>query len=60
MKIDNKNQLKIVVFTAVQNRCILHGRVFVMKQIMITRLCNIPRFNGCSISVENCNIFIFA
>ena len=25
-----KNQLKIVIFTAVKNRCILHGRVFVM------------------------------
>ena len=26
----NKNQLKIVIFTSVKNRCILHGRVFVM------------------------------
>ena len=25
-----KNQLKIIIFTAVKNRCILHGRVFVM------------------------------
>ena len=25
-----KNQLKNVIFTAVKNRCILHGRVFVM------------------------------
>ena len=25
-----KIQLKIVIFTAVKNRCILHGRVFVM------------------------------
>ena len=25
-----KFQLKIVIFTAVKNRCILHGRVFVM------------------------------
>ena len=25
-----RNQLKIVIFTAVKNRCILHGRVFVM------------------------------
>ena len=30
MKIVKKNQLKIVIFTAVKNRCILHGRVFVM------------------------------
>ena len=26
-----KNQLKIVIFTAVKNRCILHGRVFEMS-----------------------------
>ena len=25
-----KNQLKIVIFTAMKNRCILHGRAFVM------------------------------
>ena len=30
MKIVTKFQLKIVIFTAVKNRCILHGRVFVM------------------------------
>ena len=30
MKIVNNFQLKIVIFTAVKNRCILHGRVFVM------------------------------
>ena len=30
MKILKKIQLKIVIFTAVKNRCILHGRVFVM------------------------------
>ena len=30
MKIVKKNPLKIVIFTAVKNRCILHGRVFVM------------------------------
>ena len=30
MKIVKKNQLKIVIFTAVKNPCILHGRVFVM------------------------------
>ena len=30
MKIVNKFQLKIVIFTAVKNRCILNGRVFVM------------------------------
>ena len=27
-----KNQLKIVIFTAVINRCLLHGRVFVMNK----------------------------
>ena len=31
MKIVKKKiQLKIVIFTAMENRCILHGRVFVM------------------------------
>ena len=30
IKIVKKNQLKIGIFTAVKNRCILHGRVFVM------------------------------
>ena len=30
MKIVEKIKLKIVIFTAVKNRCILHGRVFVM------------------------------
>ena len=30
MKIVKKNQLKIVIYTAVKNRCILHGRVSVM------------------------------
>ena len=30
MKIVKKIQMKIVIFTAVKNRCMLHGRVFVM------------------------------
>ena len=30
MKIVKINQLKIVIFTAVKNRCMLHGNVFVM------------------------------
>ena len=30
MSIVKQFQLKIVIFTAVKNRCILHGRVFVM------------------------------
>ena len=30
MKIVKICQLKIVIFTAVKNRCMLHGRVFVM------------------------------
>ena len=30
MKIVKKFQIKIVIFTVVKNRCILHGRVFVM------------------------------
>ena len=35
MKIVKKIQLKIVIFTAVKNRCILHGRVFVMQRFLI-------------------------
>ena len=27
-----KNQLKIVIFTAVKNRCILHGSVFIITR----------------------------
>ena len=30
MKIVKKIQMKIVIFTAVKNRCMLHRRVFVM------------------------------
>ena len=33
MKIVKKNQLKIVIFTAVKNRCMLHGHVFLMKSL---------------------------
>ena len=33
MKIVKKAQLKIVIFTAVKNRCMLHGRVFVMLNL---------------------------
>ena len=28
-------QLKIVIFTAMKNRCILHGRVFVLQNLAI-------------------------
>ena len=31
-KNSTENQPKIVVFTAVKKRCMLHGRVFVMSQ----------------------------
>ena len=34
MKIVKKILLKIVIFTAVKNRCMLHGRVFVMCVII--------------------------
>ena len=33
MKIVEKIILKIVIFTAVKNRCILHGRVFVLPSM---------------------------
>ena len=34
MEIVKTNQLKIVIITAVKNRCILHGRVFVMSVLI--------------------------
>ena len=34
IKIIKKNQPKIVIFIAMKNRCILHGRVFVMKRFV--------------------------
>ena len=34
MKIIKKIQMKIVIFTPVKNRCMLHGRVFVMRRII--------------------------
>ena len=38
MKIVNKFQLKIIIFTAVKNHCILHGRVFVMQKYSTRRI----------------------
>ena len=32
MKMVKKFQLKFVILKAVRNRCMLHGRVFVMKE----------------------------
>ena len=34
MKIVKQNQMKIVTFGAVKNRCILHGRVFIMEAVL--------------------------
>ena len=42
MKIVKQIQLKIAIFTAVKNLCILHGRVFVMFCLVsyfVSRLC---------------------
>ena len=41
MKIVKQFQPKIVIFTAVKNRCMLDGSVFVMevKVVEITRVC---------------------
>ena len=41
MKIVEKIQLKIVIFTAVKNRCILHGRVFVMISKFQVKKCDV-------------------
>ena len=35
MKIVKNFQLRIVIFSAVKNRCILHGLVFVMKDCAV-------------------------
>ena len=40
MKIVKKIQLKIVIFTAVKNRCILHGHVFVMGKVAVKLTCS--------------------
>ena len=37
MKIVEENQLKSVIFTAMKNRCILHGPVFVMFSKAFTK-----------------------
>ena len=38
MKIVKQFQPKIVIFTAVKNRCMLHGRVFVMVLMLSLNL----------------------
>ena len=40
MKIIKTIKLKIVIFTAVKNRCILHGRVFVMPTDLTVHCAN--------------------
>ena len=32
--VELKRHLKIIIFTAVKNRCMLHGHVFVMDEIL--------------------------
>ena len=39
MKIVKKFQMKIAIFTAMKNRCILHGRVFVMIASVFSDIC---------------------
>ena len=38
MKLVKRNQLKIVIFTAVKNRCKLHGHIFVMDGFVKVQL----------------------
>ena len=47
MKLVKTIQLKIVIFTAVKNRCILHGRVFVMSALLLFSKSN-HRFHSLS------------
>ena len=44
MKILKKNTLKIVIFTGVKNRCMLHGRVFVMSCFSSYSVCIVSLF----------------
>ena len=37
MKKDKIFQLKIVIFTPVKNRCMLHGRIFVMLSLRLAK-----------------------
>ena len=46
MNIVKNFQLKIVSFTAVKNRCILHGRVFVMMKITEIKQSLRPTLSG--------------
>ena len=58
MKIVKRILLKIVIFTAVKNRCILHGRVFVMN-CSIRILFSVSTTLGINISL-NCILLAFA
>ena len=52
MKLGKTNKLKIVIFTVVKNRCMMHGRVYVithyanmhMQYAAIYRSCKIDNF----------------
>ena len=46
MKIDKTIQLKIFIFTAVKNRCILHGCVFVTVILFVFRAVMRVSING--------------
>ena len=48
MKIDKKMQLKIVIFTAVKNRRMLHGHVFVITKQIIKQ--TMLRLKTCNVS----------
>ena len=54
MKIVQKIQLKIVIFTAVKNRCVLHGRVFVLAMHVILDVHVYPETFYKSNTVETC------
>ena len=56
MKLSKTNHLKIVIFTAVKNRCVLHRRVFVMvfsQQIPMKLSALCKYFTNLSQSQEN-------
>ena len=68
MKTVKRFRLKIVIFTAVKNRCMLHGRVFVMIDVEDVRhYDNTPMqiycvFHGCkkgNFQLKDCDIFSY-
>ena len=57
MKIAQKNQLKIIIFTAMKNGCMLHGHVFVMTGLKTKYMYVGPDKTHCILGNFACLIF---